>query len=137
VEIHAGFYADVRPRRGRYTFSFADWRILTGPLVYAWVDRRTVNYVGMSARGFTRILAPGHHAIRRFPNIPALTPRHGMRLYVWPTKDVAAATALERKLITAYRPWLNRAGRAPSAAGADPNELPLAAARRRLEDLGV
>jgi hypothetical protein len=141
VEIHAGFYADVRPRAGRYAFSFADWRILTGPLVYAWVDRLTVNYVGMSAHGFTRILAPRHHAIRRYPDIPLLTPRQGMRLYVWPMKDAASAVAFERQLIADYRPWLNKAGRKPDPPSSDeppnPNEPPLAAARRRLEALGV
>lgn len=138
---------DLKSRSRRLVFDYADWQLMTGPLVYIWTDRVLgVLYVGMSAGGLSRILRIDHHALRRADVPEMLQPRRGMRLHVWPCVDVATAVALERKFILKYRPLMNKTGRTPTKlAGATrdrsqaelrqslPSEPPLAAARRRLE----
>jgi hypothetical protein len=138
----SGYFAQIGPRGGRIVLSYTDWRILTGPIVYAWIDRRDVLYVGMSGCGFARLLSPKHHALQRaaLEDIPRFfKPRPGMRLYVWPMKDAPSAAALEGKLIRRYRPLINRVGtkeRPYAFSRPEPNDLPLSAANRRLREMG-
>lgn len=127
-------FANIGPRTGRYSFSITDWRVLTGPLVYAWVQRQRVLYIGMSSRGLRRALDPGHHKMQQDDRF---RPHAGMRLFIWPRETVEAARDLERHLITMHSPRLNRAPafKPQKPKPPIPGEQLLAAANRRLRVL--
>ena len=133
------YFFDPAPRVGRIALSYTDWRLLTGCLVYAWVDRTTFLYVGMTTRGFKRILQPDHHALNG--PLPWPRPRHGMRLYLWPMDDAKAARLLEAKLLRLHGPMMNRTGTRPLSARylddeeRKPGEPILASANRRFQKL--
>jgi hypothetical protein len=132
-------YPAIMPKKNRLSFSFADWKVLTGPLVYAWVipdgeglrlfGQSRVQYVGMSINGFFRVTAPDHHVLNG-----AEKPWRNMRLLVWPMPSIEAAQQFERSLIWKHRPNHNHRDKPfPGPKAKLLGDKPLSAASRRLQ----
>ncbi len=91
----------------RYAFFAAGMlRDLKGPLVYVFLASGVVRYVGMSAGGLGRALAPWHHVLSK-----AVVGEADALMY-FPVESAAVAETLEAQLIELLHPAWNN-GHAP------------------------
>ena len=86
---------------GGSRFSGDDFRLMGGPIVYCFLRQNTPLYVGMSKAGLSR---PGARVHKQ-----AETARRECdEVLIFPVRNAADASKLERLLISVFRPEYNR-----------------------------